>query len=62
MIKKPEYDENIKLKPCPFCGSDEVEIFTRDYRAESETDNDVLIGYGFSEVGIELKYAQNQTH
>ena len=55
--------ENIELKSCPFCGSDDVDLFGRTFDGEPDGDRGVLNRFGIAEdKTIELVYTpENQT-
>jgi len=54
--------ENIELKSCPFCGSDDVSLFERAFDGKPDGDRGVLNRFGINEdKTIELVYTpENQ--
>jgi len=52
---------SLYLKPCPFCGSCDVEVLFLEFPDGTESAGGTLVGCGFSEDGVELMYTKNQT-
>ena len=63
-MNKPEYANygNVELKPCPFCGSDDIVVFCREYDYKPDANGNILTRCGFNDDNtIELVYsAENQ--